>query len=48
VARGLPDTPEALARYERAKLRTVRWLRGQLEREGLASRYRVSAREMRP
>jgi virulence factor Mce-like protein len=48
VAQGLPDTPAARERYERAKLRTVRWLRGQLERRGLDDRYRVSSREVRP
>jgi phospholipid/cholesterol/gamma-HCH transport system substrate-binding protein len=48
VAQGLPDTPEARKRYERAKLRAVRWLRGQLKRQGLDDKYRVSSREVAP
>jgi phospholipid/cholesterol/gamma-HCH transport system substrate-binding protein len=48
VAQGLPDTPEARARYEQAKLLAVRWLRGQLEREGLDDQYRVSSGEAAP
>jgi phospholipid/cholesterol/gamma-HCH transport system substrate-binding protein len=48
VAQGLPDTPKARKRYERAKLRSVRWLRRQLVREGLDGSYRVSSREVAP
>ena len=46
VAQGLPNTPKARARYELAKKRAVRWMRGELRRAGLDSRYRVSAKEI--
>jgi phospholipid/cholesterol/gamma-HCH transport system substrate-binding protein len=45
VARGLPNTPKARARYERAKRVAVRWLRRQLRREGLADEFRVRLKE---
>jgi phospholipid/cholesterol/gamma-HCH transport system substrate-binding protein len=48
VAEGMPSTAAARRRYDQAKLRSVRWLRKQLAREGLDDRYRVSAREAAP
>ena len=42
VARGLPNTPKAEARFEKAKNRAVRWLRRDLERLNLDEQYRVS------
>ena len=46
VARGLPNTPEARSRYERAKDRAVRFMRQDLERTGLDKQFRVSSREI--
>jgi virulence factor Mce-like protein len=46
VAKGLPNTPEAHARYERAKNRAVRFLRRDLERLDLDEQYRVSPKEI--
>ena len=45
VSQGLPDTPAARARYERAKRTAVRWVREQIEREGLTGRLGVRLRE---
>ena len=46
VARGLPNTPKARARYERAKQRAVRWMRRDLRRLGLDRQFRVSSKEL--
>jgi virulence factor Mce-like protein len=46
VAKGLPNTPKARARYERAKQRAVRFMRRDLERMNLDSLFRVSDREI--
>jgi phospholipid/cholesterol/gamma-HCH transport system substrate-binding protein len=45
VSRGLPNTPEARKRYERAKLRAIRFLKRQLRREGLEDEYKVRREE---
>ena len=44
VSRGLPNTAAAKARYARARGRAVRWLRGQVRREGL--KLRVTGEEV--
>jgi virulence factor Mce-like protein len=41
VAQGLPDTPKARTRYELAKYRAIRWLRGDLRRLGLDKQFRL-------
>ena len=46
VARGLPNTPEARERYERAKSRAVRFMRQDLERRDLDKQFRVSSKEV--
>ena len=45
VARGLPQTPEALRRYERAKQAAVRWVRSELRLRGLDDQWRVEDSE---
>ena len=45
VASGLPPTAAARERHERAKRTAVRWLRGQLRREGLDGELRVRPEE---
>lgn len=45
VARGLPDTPAARARYERSKRIAVRWVDRLLERDGLDAELRVRLEE---
>lgn len=44
VARGLPQTPEAIARYERAKDTAIRWVRRELRLRGLEDEWRVEDR----
>jgi virulence factor Mce-like protein len=46
VARGLPNTPKARTRYERAKGRAVGFLRRELKRTRLDHLYRVSDKEI--
>ena len=46
VARGLPNTPLARARHERAKDRAVRFMRRDLDRLGLDKQFRVSSKEV--
>jgi phospholipid/cholesterol/gamma-HCH transport system substrate-binding protein len=41
VARGLPRTPAALRRYERAKSTAIRWVRSELRLRGLDEAWRV-------
>jgi phospholipid/cholesterol/gamma-HCH transport system substrate-binding protein len=41
VARGLPQTPEALARYERAKDSAIRWVQKEVRLRGLTDQWRV-------
>jgi virulence factor Mce-like protein len=48
VAKGMPATPKAQARYRRAKERAVDFVRHDLKRIGLDRRYRVTDREARP
>jgi phospholipid/cholesterol/gamma-HCH transport system substrate-binding protein len=48
VSRGLPDTPRARRRYERAKRIAVRALKRELERRGLDRSWRVSEKEAAP
>jgi ABC-type transporter Mla subunit MlaD len=44
VARGLPKTAAAQARYVKARERAVKWFRGQVKREGL--KLRVDSKEV--
>jgi phospholipid/cholesterol/gamma-HCH transport system substrate-binding protein len=46
VAKGLPNTPKARARYARARERAVDFMRKDLKRLGLDKQYRVSDREV--
>ena len=46
VARGLPDTPKARTRYERARERAVGLMRRDLKRLGLDRQFRVSPKEV--
>ena len=46
VAQGLPNTPKAKARYERAKNRAVGFMRRDLKRLGLDKQFRVSPKEI--
>ena len=46
VATGLPNTPKARARYERAKQRAVGFMKKDLKRMGLSGQFRVSDREV--
>jgi virulence factor Mce-like protein len=48
VAKGLPNTPEAKARYEKAKLRAVEWAKDQVKREGLEDELRIVKDEVKP
>ena len=45
VASGLPPTEAARDRYQRAKREAVRWVRGQVRREGLEGELRVRPEE---
>jgi phospholipid/cholesterol/gamma-HCH transport system substrate-binding protein len=44
VAQGLPNTPKARRRYERAKQTTIRWARREIKRRGLEGKLRVRDR----
>jgi phospholipid/cholesterol/gamma-HCH transport system substrate-binding protein len=47
VAKGLPNTPKARARYQRAKERAVGFMRKDLKRLGLDRQFKVTDREIR-
>ena len=47
VARGLPNTAAAKARYEKARDTAVDWVRKQLKVEGLEKQFKVSPDEIR-